>query len=329
MSSENSTNVRFEILRASVAALQRISPALAARAIAPLFLRTPPRRRARAALPDAARPFEIRVDRTLVRGFSVGEGPAVLLLHGWGGRSRQLLSFVAPLRRRGYRVVAFDAPGHGASSGDELTLPAFASAIRAVAAALGPIHALVAHSFGAAASALAIAEGLAVERAVFIGSPSDPLRWFNRFAAAFALSPETKQRAKTALERRVGASFSRFTAEALGPALELPTLVVHDRSDRDVPWEDGARIARAAPAATLLTTEGLGHTRILRDPSVIERVVAFVGGDAPSAEPLRVGCKRCGGSLFETWQSSSEICMSCELQLELWEPRRRWSISAA
>ena len=41
-----------------------------------------------------------------------GRGPAVYLLHGWGGRSTQWSSFVEPLTRAGLTAVAFDAPGH-------------------------------------------------------------------------------------------------------------------------------------------------------------------------------------------------------------------------
>ena len=42
-----------------------------------------------------------------------GEGPVVLLVHGWGGWRGQLGRFVAPLVDAGHRVVAVDAPGHG------------------------------------------------------------------------------------------------------------------------------------------------------------------------------------------------------------------------
>ncbi len=324
----NSTNVRTVMLRLGLAALQRLSPWLAARSAAPLFLRTPARRSSvrRAAMSPGAG-FDVRSRDAVLRVWSYGAGPTVLLIHGWGGRARQLASFLEPLRRKGYRVLMFDAPGHGASSGTELSLPAFADAIRAVAA--GPVHAIVAHSLGAAASAVAIADGLEVERAVFVGPPSDELRWFERFGELLQLSAETKRLTRQVIEERVGAPFSRFTAESLGPELQLPLLVVHDRLDREVPWDDGARIASAAPAATLLSSEGLGHRKILRDPAVVERIVEFVGGAAPSAEPLRVGCRRCGASLDETWHAASELCMSCELQLELWEPSRRWSPRAA
>ncbi|HEX2123879.1 MAG TPA: alpha/beta hydrolase [Thermoanaerobaculia bacterium] len=53
-------------------------------------------------------------------------------------------------------------------------------------------------------------------------------------------------------------------------------MIVHDRNDREVPWQEGSDAARAIPNAELVTVEGLGHRRILADAGVIARVVAFV-----------------------------------------------------
>ncbi|HMI90586.1 MAG TPA: alpha/beta fold hydrolase, partial [Polyangiales bacterium] len=80
-----------------------------------------------------------------------GRGPAVLLVHGWNGHSGQLTELVAPLVAAGRRVVAFDQPAHGRSSGQRATLIDFAGAVRAVADAVGPLDAIVAHSLGATA----------------------------------------------------------------------------------------------------------------------------------------------------------------------------------
>jgi pimeloyl-ACP methyl ester carboxylesterase len=261
--------------------------------------------------------FELSFERRPVAGWRWGDsGPAVILVHGWGGRASQLRHFVAPLRASGYRVLAFDAPGHGASPGSELSLPRFARVLSQVASELGPIDALVAHSFGAAASAAAMADGLKPARAVFIGPPSNELRWFDFFSEELALSAPTKRLAKAAIEARVGAAFEDFSAEAMGSRIDVPLLVLHDRLDREVPWEDGERIARVFPGARLLTTTGLGHRRILRSAQVIESVVSFLAGRTP-VEPLATGCGRCGAPLLETWGAESELCMSCELSAEL------------
>ena len=53
-------------------------------------------------------------------------------------------------------------------------------------------------------------------------------------------------------------------------------LVVHDRDDVETPWTGGARLVDLWPGARLVTTEGLGHRRVLREPSVIEEAAAFI-----------------------------------------------------
>src|SRR5262245_7075719 len=88
-----------------------------------------------------------------------GYGPAVLLVHGWEGRGSQLGSFVEPLVRAGLSVVAFDAPAHGDSRGHRLYLTELADCVADVARAVGPLHAVIAHSFGAAAVLLARQRG--------------------------------------------------------------------------------------------------------------------------------------------------------------------------
>jgi pimeloyl-ACP methyl ester carboxylesterase len=82
-------------------------------------------------------------------------------------------------------------------------------------------------------------------------------------------------------------SFDTLHADALGPSITSPLLVVHDRGDAEVPWSDGARNAASASDSRLHTTLGLGHRGILRDPGVVAEVVRFVddaadGGDRTS-----------------------------------------------
>src|SRR3981081_3662654 len=90
----------------------------------------------------------------------------ILLVHGWGGKAAQFFSFVGPLLDAGFEVIAFDAPAHGASSGSFASGPAFARAARAVAG--DAVSGIIAHSLGAAGSAIALAQGLSAHRVGFL-----------------------------------------------------------------------------------------------------------------------------------------------------------------
>ena len=57
--------------------------------------------------------------------------------------------------------------------------------------------------------------------------------------------------------------------------------MIHDQDDREVPLPHGERLAAAWPGARLVTTTGLGHRRILRDPAVLDAVVAELAAGLP------------------------------------------------
>jgi pimeloyl-ACP methyl ester carboxylesterase len=188
-------------------------------------------------------------------------------------------AFVPGLRAEGYRVLAFDAPGHGASSGLLSSAIDFGRALEGVARITGPLRGVVAHSLGSTGVALALSRGVSAERAVFVGPPADPAAWAAVFARRFQVSPRVMAAMRDRSERRLGASWSMLDLPALSGVRGTPLLVVHDREDREVAFGDGQRVASAL-GGEFVATSGLGHRRILRDPRVVSRVVAFVGDKA-------------------------------------------------
>jgi len=282
---EKSTIVRstrgsrlLPLARAGNRALSTLAPALAAQLADRLFV-TPPRAHRPAAEIDllaTARARPLGVGDRRVETWLWGEGPSVLLVHGWGGRGAQLGALVGPLVARGFSVVTFDAPGHGASDRGRVAIPEMTSAIRAIADSRGPLAALVAHSVGATAAARALYEGLEVGAVVLVGPAADLATPALRFSETLGFPRDVRERMQRRIEERGGRPWSAFDVTALAPALAVPLLVIHDRGDAEVPWQHGMAIARAWRGAEMLMTEGLGHRRILRDPDVVAATVAFV-----------------------------------------------------
>ena len=223
----------------------------------------------------------IDTDYGPVAVLSWGQGPAVLLVHGWNGRGTQMGSFIGPLLRAGFRVVAVDAPGHGDSPGRQCSVLAAATALQTVGRELGPFTAAVTHSFGCACLLVAVSRGLQLQRAVCI-SPPNRLEWLaERFAEALELPPTVRKAMLAQLEDRYGAGiWEQVAADTLAAELDFPGLIIHDRQDRQVPWQLAAEIAEAWPDAELLLTDGLGHSRILYHRDTIRRVVGFVSAKA-------------------------------------------------
>ncbi len=275
---ELSTIVRIIGIGARISSA--ITPTLAARWLERLFL-TPSRRpispRKARWLATALKSTVQFDDSRSMPVYSWGSGPTVLLVHGWSGRGSQMRPLADPLVQRGFRVVAFDAPGHGEAGGRMTGLPEMATAIELVAAHVGPVHAIMAHSMGAAATTFALSRGMAVERAVYISPPENPGGYLYPVARLLGFGEEVARRAQKRIERRFSFQFDDTRGTLLAPRLEVPMLLVHDGDDPEVPLEEGSRLAEAWPGSELMTTKGLGHHRILRTRSVIEAAVDFLG----------------------------------------------------
>lgn len=269
-------------LRIGFAVAAAIAPSLAAFAAERLFL-TPPRRAGSSPEREvlaAGEALVIEAGGERLRAWRFGAGPAVLLVHGWGGRGGHLAAFVPPLVAAGCAAVAFDAPAHGASTGRLASGVSFAEAVAAVAARVGA-RAAIGHSLDAAGLRWALADGLRLDAAVMLAPPRGAAPFFRRFCRALALRGGVRDAVRERIRRRCGVAPEDFDLLRRVPGRSTPLLVVHDRRDREVPWEDGEAIARAWPGAELVSTDGLGHHRILRDASVVARAVAFVSRHLP------------------------------------------------
>jgi pimeloyl-ACP methyl ester carboxylesterase len=266
------------VLRLILKALRLASPAGAAW-LADRLLCTPPRvrvtRPVRAFLRTGRR-FGLTVGGRRVAAWSWGEGPAVLLVHGWGSCGGHLGDYAAPLIASGYAVVTFDAPGHGASGWGISSLPEFARSILAADRLRGPFHAVIAHSLGSAAAALAVRWGLEPARVALISAPAHPPRWLPDFAERMDIDADVVTRMRERMERRLGVPWDELDVVAAARRATAPALVVHDRKDRRVPWREGAAVAAAWPGARLVITEGLGHRDVVRHPEVVRTVTEFV-----------------------------------------------------
>jgi len=291
----NSTNVRtlYETLarRVGLSASAWLAPGLAGLWAERLFL-TPPKPRYPTSeffdLIDARQSFVRHRGRHLATWrWGPLEAPAVLLAHGWGGRATQMKRFVFHLAAAGYRVVAYDQPAHGLSEGRLSGLPDFADAMLEVARHHGNVQAVIAHSLGGPATAVALSRGLPAARVVMVSPPSDLVGYSRRFARWLAIPERVRRAMQAAIEERFGVRWADLEISRLAPRLHVEALVIHDRHDSQVPWQQGAALARQWPGARLMSTRGLGHGRILEDDAVSRAAVDFIAGRS-SVAPLAV-----------------------------------------
>jgi pimeloyl-ACP methyl ester carboxylesterase len=273
-----STNVRFFLWRAA-GTIATLSPALGARLLERAFLSTrrhevPERERVWIASGERIS-FESR-GRDLEAWTFGSTGPAVVLVHGWEGRGAQLGAFIEPLLQQGFRVVTYDAPGHGASKGNRSSLVEMAQAVLDAGRALGPFHGAVAHSAGAAATSLAIRNGASFERLVYIAPPADLGAYLPRVAAALGITEKAVLLARKRLAERFGFAWAEVAHDHLAKSMDTPLLLIHDAHDGEIDVQNGIHLSSLWRGAQVEITSGLGHRRILRDDRAVTRAVRFL-----------------------------------------------------
>lgn len=281
-------NIRTKIVQACLLFLWRTLPSLTRWMMSKLFFRPRPWR-----MPGAARQilvqgrsFQIVVHGKIIQGWEWGQGQGILMVHGWSGAGGQFYKYVTPLVRAGYRVIAFDGPGHGASQGKSSSYFEFSDAVNAF---LDPeqgfeIQGIVAHSFGAAAVINGLVRRQLELDAVLI-APCIKLRelLFNTFAR-FGIPDAIYQTLISEYETRYGYNLRRDNPYRLLKDLPGPLLMIHDRDDRIISIDDTREISKKHPRLMVHTTIGLGHSRILEEPEVIRVALAHLSGEKISAD---------------------------------------------
>lgn len=217
-----------------------------------------------------------------------GEGPAVLLLHGWGDGMIRFEPFWDAWIARGNALIALDFPGHGESTKppEAWSVTEFAAMTLAFLDDLGIERCdVVAHSFGArvaivmAATAparfdrliLTGAAGLIPKRGLDyyarvysykLAKQMAKIRWINR---ALRLDEKMQQAGSAdyrALDGVMRATFNRVVNQNLRPYLpkiQTPTLLVWGENDTATPLWMGRVMESEIPDAALVLFEGASH----------------------------------------------------------------------
>jgi len=217
--------------------------------------------------------------------WSWGAGAPVLLLHGWESRANHMVAFVPALVQAGFRAIALDAPAHGESPGEVTDVLDYGRAVAAAAAHFGPLAAVIAHSFGSAAALHAYAHGVRVQASVHLCGPASLTRVLQRAGAAGGLDAASITRIEALMAEHLGAPLSVMDLNSLRAGMVHPVLILHDPDDPELPVSESHALAQAWPGSTLSLVPGVGHRRILREPSVISSAVRFIT-DATTA-PIR------------------------------------------
>jgi len=230
--------------------------------------------------PEGQRQEQFRLNNKRVYYWCAGanDGETVFLMHGWAGSGNQMGPLARALLDQGYRVVCLDAPAHGRSSGWQTNLFEIADAINKVQQREGPFKAILAHSFGVPCSLYAMHyQCVQADRFIAISSPARFDNLLNSFCNLLRANPQTRDGFERRFAQLLGdKDMNDIAPLTLAKNVYQPCLVIHDKHDRVVRSDDGKLLKQALVNGRLLLTEKLGHSRLLADNGVIQRIGEFL-----------------------------------------------------
>jgi len=222
--------------------------------------------------------------KTKIHGFEwkplKPNGQTVLIVHGYASYFYKFEQYIQPLLKQGFRVIGFDAPGHGLSEGKYIQIVIYKHAIEHIIKELGPIDHFIGHSLGAITLAL-IAETIenpSKHKFVLIAPATKTTTTFERYFNMMHLSPVIRAAFLEFVEKGSGLPITYFEADRAIEKYAGDLLWVHDREDLVCPFEDLVEFQKKAPKnIKFLITNGLGHNKVYKTPEIIDKIMAFLG----------------------------------------------------
>jgi pimeloyl-ACP methyl ester carboxylesterase len=220
--------------------------------------------------------FIPKINKSIVV-YHYGDSPRkVLLVHGWSGRGTQLVRFAEELLNRGFSTISFDAPAHGKSGSKTTLMPEFIASILELERLYGPFEYAIGHSLGGMSLLNSVKQGLKIKKLIIIGSGDIIQDIINAFVQQLQLKLEVADKMKALYEKNYGVKMEDYSAHLAAKSVSIPTLVIHDENDYEVPLFCGKNIYKHLPNGELFITTRLGHRKILGEKNVIQKTMDFI-----------------------------------------------------
>lgn len=206
-------------------------------------------------------------------------GRRVLILHGYESSVTNFDRYVKLLIKKGYEVLAFDAPAHGRSGGKKINAPLYKKMIREIHQQYGPVESYMAHSFGGLAVCLALEEisHTTDYRLALIAPATETTTAIDTFFSFLQLDKLLRQEFDKVIIKKSGVSPAWYSIRRAMKNIRAKVLWVHDEDDNVTPLADVLKVKEENyPDIEFVFTKGLGHRRIYRDNKVIQTIIDFL-----------------------------------------------------
>jgi pimeloyl-ACP methyl ester carboxylesterase len=230
---------------------------------------------------EQAEKLHFKLDGHMVNGWRWNH-PAerkVLILHGYESSVTNFDRYIRPFLKKGYEVLAFDAPAHGRSAGKKINAPLYKRMIQEIHKKYGPVQSYMAHSFGGLAVSLALEEISHTNdyRLVLIAPATETSTAINSFFKFLKLEPAVRTEFEKVIIKAGGVSSEWYSIKRAMKHIKAKVLWFQDEDDEVTPLSDVLKVkAENYPNIEFVITKGLGHRRIYRDNKVTKSIVDFL-----------------------------------------------------
>lgn len=227
--------------------------------------------------------LSFRLDKHNIRGHRwLPEGQPekrVLIVHGWESASRNFEGYVGPLLKKGYEVLAFDAPAHGRSGGRHTTLPDYVNMLRAVNQNFGQFDSYMGHSLGGLALALLLENTPhhPDTRLVLVAPAVETTTAVAAFSKLLRLPAEVTAAIDDYVQEISGHPFSWYSLRRALHHIHAGILYLQDEEDRVTPASEADLVRQDGHHnIRYVFTKGLGHRKIYKDAESVQMIVDFL-----------------------------------------------------
>ena len=230
---------------------------------------------------NQAEKLELKIHDETVQGYrwNKGGGRRVLIAHGFNSTVARFDRYVVPLIKKGYEVIAFDAPAHGRSTGKTINAVIYKEMILEIEKNYGRIESFMAHSFGGLAVTLALEEIIHDNnyRVVLIAPATESTSAVDFFFSFMKLDDGVRKEFDNYILRMRGKPTEWYSVNRAVKNIKADILWCHDTDDELTPWADAKKVQEENhPNIRFVITNGLGHRRIYRDNKVSKEIIDFL-----------------------------------------------------
>lgn len=226
---------------------------------------------------NSAEKFLLDHEGYSVQGYRWGRGPKkILFLHGWQSHTYRWKPYIEALSKDEYTIYSLDAPGHGLSSGNFLTVPLYSSLIENFVNEQNDLHTVVGHSLGGFSLLYTLYRKpvLPVDRIILMAPPGEAIDFITVFQKTLGLSDKTVKLVTAHFSIRYNVTPDFFSTRKFAGNLNVKGLIIHDEDDPEAPYHYSIPLQQAWAKSKLVTTKGFGHN--LKSSSVVKEVVEFI-----------------------------------------------------